>query len=819
MKPLHLTRNPFLVLAVAISLASTLSSADAQIISFNFEGRDAAGEDDAPNLLDPADSAGLEPAINWNNLSGPTGEAEDIVDVTGEVTSIEVEWLAAGVWSRESNNSAAARLGPGTPDGFMFNGYLDTTGNNGNTSISVSGVPFATYDVIVYIDGGNTGSNRPMRVNINPGGFGDNPELDVFNNDNANFTDTFVAATATAGPGTAGANFAIFSGLTLPSFDIFAEAETFRAAINGFQVVERLSVDDDNDGLLNVFEIQNGLDPNDNGEVDPDNGPDGDPDEDGSNNLREQADMTDPQDNDSDDDGLLDGVETGTGTFVDAIVDTGTNPLSADSDGDGLSDTIETNTGILLNAESDTGTDPNSVDTDEDGLLDGFEIANFFDPFDNGETDPINGASGDIDMDLLDNLAEQALGTDPRNGDTDADNLSDLVETNTGTFVDATNTGTNPLVADTDSDRILDADEVNAAIFTDPNLFDSDTDGLTDLDELNLGTDPSNSDSDGDLVPDGMEVAFASDPNNSEEQPDLTLPSFGINFEGLDARASVEDPDFPNLLDPSDVAGFFPISNWNNGEGTDGFVIDITDSDGNILTAELDWDNQGLWSKERIAQTVPETADGSLLNGYLDTTGNDGTTSLFLINVPYPIYHVIVYVDGAFIAPPGGGGRAGSVRLEQTGEEFFIGDTVNFDGDFTLGLGTVGADSTRNANMVVFSDVTAPNIDIVATARNFRVAVNAIQIVESSNPIPVVVAPLVIADVSFDPAGPSVTLSFPATAGTEYTIERSLDLSEGSFESIGTTIPDVTGEAEFVVTADDIPADAARLFFRISIAE
>ena len=65
----------------------------------------------------------------------------------------------------------------------------------------------------------------------------------------------------------------------------------------------------------------------------------------------------------------------------------------------------------------------------------------------------------------------------------------------------------------------------------------------------------------------------------------------------------------------------------------------------------------------------------------------------------------------------------------------------------------------------------------------------------------------------------SVTLSFPATAGTEYTIERSLDLSEGSFESIGTTIPDVTGEAEFVVTADDIPADAARLFFRISIAE
>jgi hypothetical protein len=43
------------------------------------------------------------------------------------------------------------------------------------------------------------------------------------------------------------------------------------------------------------------------------------------------------QDTDSDNDGLGDAVETGTGVFVDAN-DTGTDPYTADSDGDGVSD-------------------------------------------------------------------------------------------------------------------------------------------------------------------------------------------------------------------------------------------------------------------------------------------------------------------------------------------------------------------------------------------------------------------------------------------------------------------------------------------------
>ena len=56
--------------------------------------------------------------------------------------------------------------------------------------------------------------------------------------------------------------------------------------------------------------------------------------------------------------------------------------------------------------------------------------------------------------------------TDP---DDDNDGLTDVVETNTGTFVDANNTGSNPLVADTDGDGMNDSAEVAAS--RDPNKF------------------------------------------------------------------------------------------------------------------------------------------------------------------------------------------------------------------------------------------------------------------------------------------------------------------------------------------------------------
>jgi hypothetical protein len=81
-------------------------------------------------------------------------------------------------------------------------------------------------------------------------------------------------------------------------------------------------------------------------------------------------------------------------------------------------------------------------------------------------------------------------------GDSDSDGLSDLDELRTH--------GTNPDDADTDDDGLDDGYEVTANPYTsDPNDTDTDDDGLDDGAEDSLGTDPGNPDHDADGICDG----------------------------------------------------------------------------------------------------------------------------------------------------------------------------------------------------------------------------------------------------------------------------------------------------------------------------
>ena len=101
---------------------------------------------------------------------------------------------------------------------------------------------------------------------------------------------------------------------------------------------------------------------------------------------------TDPEDPDTDDDGLLDGTE----------VLYGLNPRNGDdadedTDGDGLTAT----------EEIDAGTDLDSPDTDEDGMTDAFEVQYEFAPTDASD------ANEDFDGDGYTNVEEARLRSDP----------------------------------------------------------------------------------------------------------------------------------------------------------------------------------------------------------------------------------------------------------------------------------------------------------------------------------------------------------------------------------------------------------------------
>lgn len=104
---------------------------------------------------------------------------------------------------------------------------------------------------------------------------------------------------------------------------------------------------------------------------------------------------------DTDGDGLLDVVETGTGTYVSPF-DTGTNPALADTDGDTLSDSFE----ILTR-----GSSPFLADSDSDGLSDAVETGTgtFVDANDTGS----NPLSANTDGDAFTDLQEVRYGSDP----------------------------------------------------------------------------------------------------------------------------------------------------------------------------------------------------------------------------------------------------------------------------------------------------------------------------------------------------------------------------------------------------------------------
>lgn len=185
-----------------------------------------------------------------------------------------------------------------------------------------------------------------------------------------------------------------------------------------------------------------------------------------------QTPPTDPTDGDTDDDGLLDGLE--------GVLNQNSNhtsPTDPDTDDDGLFDMQE----MLL------GCDPRAPDTDLDMIPDGDEFYVFF--------------------------------TNPYLWDSDMDGLGDGEEVYLW--------HTNPMQDDSDGDRLLDGQEV-LTYGSDPMDEDGDNDGLTDFEEILVyGTDPFDYDSDDDLLADGEEVwVWDSDPLNWDTDGDsITEPN------------------------------------------------------------------------------------------------------------------------------------------------------------------------------------------------------------------------------------------------------------------------------------------------------
>ena len=250
--------------------------------------------------------------------------------------------------------------------------------------------------------------------------------------------------------------------------------------------------DDDGDGLSNLWETANGLNPNSAVGV---NGASGDPDGDTFTNLQEQAGGSNPQ--------LAASVP-------------------GDIDGDGLGDAWElAYLGSLSNPNGAPGSDP---DGDYDTNLVEFTHS----------TDPLSkfsfySSTSDTVPDAWKTHFGIALNT-TGSTDSDSDTLS-----NENEFIYVTN----PVVSDTDGDGLSDGNEVNISA-TDPLDADTDNDGLTDGAEVNTYlSNPNDTDSDDDGYKDGVEVTAGSNPALASSTP-VTITGATVLIDTLHRNGSFE---------------------------------------------------------------------------------------------------------------------------------------------------------------------------------------------------------------------------------------------------------------------------------------
>jgi hypothetical protein len=312
-------------------------------------------------------------------------------------------------------------------------------------------------------------------------------------------------------------------------------------------------MDPDKDGLTNLDEFLAGCDPN-NGDTDGDGLPDG-------WEVQNALDPSDPADASLDND-YFGGEEYSSYSQVEPPYDNYAEYFRLYG--------IDENTGEELFAP----TDPNNPDTDGDGILDPddawpWDFQPGEGPGEQGNPVPPAPNPGppmpppeDSDGDGLPDEYEMSIGTDYLNPDTDGDGLSDPMELVLGQ---------DPNDWDTDNDMLIDGVEMGEGYSTDGHVIDTDNDGTsgqgngggdrqnpndtpmpppedTDRDglrdeyEMSIGTDYMNPDTDGDGLLDPQELALGLDPNDWDTDNDMLIDGVEMGS-GHSTDGHVEDTD------------------------------------------------------------------------------------------------------------------------------------------------------------------------------------------------------------------------------------------------------------------------------------
>lgn len=204
--------------------------------------------------------------------------------------------------------------------------------------------------------------------------------------------------------------------------------------------------------------------------------------------------------------------------------------------------------------------------------------------------------------------------------DDDGDGLSNMEELGLGT---------NRYSSDSDGDGIGDYDEINAWN-TDPLDDDSDDDGVTDGVEVILGIDPLDTDSDDDGLDDGDEVNAGFDPTSDDEDGNGNLDS-------------LDDFDGDGVTNAQEISNGTPMNDYYDGQrpmvelvSGDLQVLDSASPQSGAITFVIKQADGSLWKDKRVKFFAPSdiakisSSSGGTYTSELEIDSNSTTAEITL---------------------------------------------------------------------------------------------------------------------------------------------------------------------------------------------
>ncbi len=176
----------------------------------------------------------------------------------------------------------------------------------------------------------------------------------------------------------------------------------------------------------------------------------------------------------------------------------------------------------------------------------------------------------------------------------------------------------------------------------DPSVcLDSDNDGVTDTDEVAVGTDPYNPDSDGDGISDKAEIGDVDSPRDTDDDGTIDALDQDDDGDGIPTRTEIDDYDYTDSTDyPTDTDGdgtpdYLDTDSDNDGykdkregevdtdgDGTADYRDTDSDDDGVLDSHEWKTDTDGDGKNNRVDDDDDDDGIPTSVEGQVDTDGD-----------------------------------------------------------------------------------------------------------------------------------------------------------------------------------------------------